>query len=56
MREPISGVIPFLSVRILEVLDELNIHMVNPDAIRGMIRTWPETPFDAVAVLATLPA
>lgn len=40
----------FLSVRILEVLDELNIHLVDQQVIMDMIKTLPDHPFDVLTV------
>lgn len=40
----------FLSARILEVLDVENIHIVDADVIRNLIKTLPETPFPVISV------
>jgi hypothetical protein len=40
----------FLSARILELLDPQNIHLVDADVIRGMIKTLPEKPFPILSV------
>ncbi len=40
----------FLSARILELLDERNMCLVNPSIIQHMISTLPEQPFDLISI------
>ncbi len=40
----------FLSARILELLDQDNLHLVDANAIMNLIKSLPETPFEVISI------